>query len=132
MVDNDYAALDAFIASLRSVDGFAERVAQRGVGPVLAAARSLANAGQGPDGEAWAPLKGGGRALAGAASDMEATAAGDVISFRIRAPYYFHSSGTTRVPKRRVIPELGSELPKAYAAALAAAAEAEFRKTFPQ
>lgn len=69
-------------------------------------AKKFAKAGVDPaTGEAWAPLKRGGkRALANAADALKAKALGAVIQLSLAFPYLLHDRGDGHAPRRRILP----------------------------
>lgn len=117
-MDGD-AQLDAILERIRSLGGLAEEAARAAAPLVEAAAKRTAAAGTTPSGEAWAPKKDGGRALAHAADAVSASAAGPTITITLADPEAWHQRGVgTHTPKRQVIPEAGDDLPPQHAAAI--------------
>ncbi len=148
--------LAAFIAGVESLRTLNEDVAKAAEKPVADVVRASATKGTTPDGEAWAPLKDGGKALAGAAAAVVSSVKGTRITIAIGKPYVFHhwgaggssmtkaavrdrgkakraraSSGTSskfHAPQRQIIPDASDPIPATINAAIKAAAERIFRK----
>jgi hypothetical protein len=149
-------ALDAFIAGVESLATLNEEVAKAAETPVADVVRATAAKASTPDGEAWAPRSGGGKALAGAAAAITSSVRGNRITVSIGPPYVYHNwgsggSSTTKAakrarskataaraasgtrskfhaPKRQIIPDAAEPIPADINAAIKATAERVFRK----
>lgn len=124
------AALDRYLAKLGKLRSFRADMAKIAAPLVEAAARATAAAGTTPDGKAWEPKKGGGRALPNAAAAITARAVGSAILVILRGPYVLHHIGKGHAPKRQIIPAGGasSSLPPGIARALHTASAQAFRR----
>lgn len=72
---------------------FAEGAAKRAAPKVLAALKSTAAAGTAPDGTPWAPLKGGGKPLEGAAGAITLEVSGATLKAKIGEPWVYQDAG---------------------------------------
>jgi hypothetical protein len=128
-VDGDLA-LSKIVDRLRALGGLPEAVARRAVPGIQVAARATAAAGTTPEGQAWPAKKDGGRPLVHAADHVTARAVGAVVQIELTGvPENVHNAGSakgTKYPKRQIIPGKGDRIPPSVAAALHAAAAAEF------
>lgn len=113
--------LDRMIAELRAL-GAADlpaQLAKEAAPRVQEAIRATAAAGTTPEGQAWAPRKDGGRALADAAAHVTAKALGAIVRVTLAGPDVFHHFGKgSGEPRRRVIPDVGGQLPPSVAKAM--------------
>lgn len=99
------AALDRMIASARfAAKSFGSEGVKASRAQVESEIKATANAGTSPDGEAWAPRKDGGRAMAGAASHITVSVQGTSIVIALKGPDVFHHYGVRGEPRRNVIP----------------------------
>jgi hypothetical protein len=126
-VDGD-AALQGFIARIRRAGALPAEVAKEAAPVLEAEARASADAGVTPDGQAWPEKKGGGRALAEAASAIAGRAAGAAILLTLKGVYVLHSRGKGHAPRRQILPDGGAGLPANIAAALNKAAAKAFAR----
>ena len=113
--------LDGMLASLGRLKTADVRAAQLAAPAIAAAVQKTAAAGTSPSGKPWAPKKGGGRAMVGAAQHVTATATGNVVRVQLEGPDVFHHFAKGREPRRQVIPDPG-EMPAPVAAAVKEAA----------
>lgn len=111
------AQVDAWIASLRGLPR--ELRAQRFAEIALEDVKRTAAAGTSPTGVAWKPRKDGSRALENAASHLSAVVSGQRIHLVLKGPDAIHNYGTTKDPKRQVLP---TTLPATMAGKLVRAA----------
>ena len=80
-------------------------------------------AGETPEGVAWAPKKDGhGRPYAHAASRIKTTAYGNLVAMVLAGPEVYGNFGARGAPVRRMIPDAGAALPKSVDQALTKAA----------
>jgi hypothetical protein len=128
MSDGD-AALAEFIARVRRLGTLGADAAKIAAPYVLEAARETAAAGTTPSGEAWAPKKDGGRALVNAADALSVEAVGSVVVLTLTGPEVIHNRGTTKYPKRQILPAGGAGIPANIGKALARAAKEAFDRT---
>lgn len=100
-----HAELEAMIRKIRLIPELSRKTAPAAAESFDRELRAELAAGRSPDGEAWAPKKDGGRALANAGSNAITTAAiGTRILTKTRAHYWAHNRGTSKVPQRKIIP----------------------------
>lgn len=113
----DLAALDALITKLRTARSFLQRAAPVAAQAMLGALQATADAGTTPRGQSWpARAKDGGRALAKASAAITVRAVGTFLLARLAFPETIHNAGTTRIPRRQILPS--GEMPPAVAEAL--------------
>ena len=121
--------LDEMIADLRRLgDGWEPELARQASPLVEAALQRTAAAGQTPEGQAWAPRKAGGRAMAHAAAAITVKAYPTVLRAVLTGVEVFHhyGKGASEV-RRRVIPDVGT-IPDVVEAALRKGAELALSK----
>jgi len=111
-------ALNAMLEHLRGLKSLPEDIARAAAADLQEAARATAAAGKTPDGDPWQPKKDGGRALVHAAEHLVAKALGKTIVLTLKGVEVFHNFGTSRLPKRQILPDGGSGIPKNVSAAL--------------
>lgn len=120
--------LDAMLARLRGLGKSLPLEAARRAAPLVeAAVKKTAAAGTSPDGKPWPERKKGGRALEHAADHVTAKAVGSSVVVTLAGPDVIHNYGTTRLPKRQVLPDAGAGVPPTIAAALKRGAADAFR-----
>jgi hypothetical protein len=116
--------LDAMIDAVKRLGRSVPEIATEAAPLVEAVARASAAAGIAPEGgEAWAPTKEGGRAMANAASHITAKAYGPAIRVTLTGPDVFHHYSKKKAePARRVLPDGSAGLTPEMAKALEQAA----------
>jgi hypothetical protein len=129
-VDADPSVLDRLITQLEGFDKVGVAIAKDALPGVERVVRATADAGTTPDGQAWAPKKSGGKALANASSAISVVVSGlthAVITLVLRHPYVFHQRSQNRsvkkgLPRRAILPEAHKDLPSAIVDEVHAAA----------
>ena len=121
MAGDAIASVARLAASLRALQRLPSRLAMRASGKLQELLAAQLRAGVGPNGEAWAPLKDGGRALADAPKFLSVSSDGTSITMTIRSPLGFHNA------KRPMLPGDG-QIPGAWAGALEQLVAAELDK----
>ena len=103
-----FKSIDAMIEAIRATPA-AVRAAPKALVPVVQkVVRSAASAGQGLDGEQWAPrVKDGQRALQTIMQHVTVTAEGAMVWIRLRGGSVFAQFGTHREVKRPLLPSEG-------------------------
>lgn len=97
------AVIDGWISKLRAMPK--EVRAEKFVDVVREDLTKSIAAGTSPDGTPWPQRKEGGRALAGAAGALHVPASGNTVFAVVRGPEAIHNFGTTKDPKRQILPE---------------------------
>lgn len=115
------------IAALERLADLPEDAAKRAAPIVERVAKATADAGTTPDGQAWAPKKGGGRALERASDAISVNATGTVVRVTLSGVNVLHNYGTHRLPQREIIPSRRDDLPESYARAIEDAATLAFK-----
>lgn len=115
-------------ASIERLGQLPTQAAVKGAVAVLDVAKSEAAAGVSPTGQAWTPKKDGGRPLANAAAHLTARALGNIIQLTLKGVDVIHNFGTSRQPKRQIIPDAGAGIPAAFANAVEEAAIKAFHE----
>jgi hypothetical protein len=113
------------IATFRGLSAIDRRAAELAAPRLEDAIQRTASAGTTPEGEAWAPTKKGGRAMANAAAHVTAKAYGSTVRVKLDTVDVFHhfGRGASEV-RRRVIPDPGTRPRVVDEAVRAAMAEA--------
>lgn len=96
------AMVDRWIASLRALPRELRGEALASV--MEAEVKRTAAAGTTPDGSPWPARKDGGRALANASSQITTVVGERRVSLILSGPAAIHNYGTTKDPKRQVLP----------------------------
>ncbi len=106
------AALDAMIAKAKALGApnVGDRVAAAAAPLVDEAVKKTAAAGETPLGQAWVPKRGGGKALANAASAIGTRALRALVVVTLSGPTVWHHKGAGGKPRRQVIPD-GASVP---------------------
>lgn len=118
------ATVQRWARQLRTMPG-GEDLAKR-MAPIMDAdVKRTANAGTTPEGKAWKPRVDGSRALEGAADAIRTIASGPKVIMTVSGPEAIHNWGTSKDPKRQILP---TALPSTLAGKLARAALAAVRK----
>lgn len=135
-MSDGFEALDEMVETMRKLGAAPAEVAKLAAPLVDVEAKRTAAAGTSPTGTAWAAKKKGGRALANAATAVEARVVGDtVVQIRIvgndtgsQKAQSIQHYGTKRIPARPLIPQGGSDLPPGISRAFQKAASAFFQR----
>lgn len=117
----------AMVASIERLGNLPQEAALRGAPIIEAAAKAQASAGVTPTGETWQPTQKGGRPLANAAAHLAAKAVANIIVLTLKGVDVIHNYGTSRQPKRQILPDAGGGLPAAFAEAVIQAAVEAFK-----
>ena len=88
-----------------------------------AAVAKTLEAGQTPEGTAWAPKLSGGRAYKNAASRVSFGVDGDIVRLVLKGPEVWGHIGVRGRPVRQMLPDAGAELPKSVVRAIEAGAQ---------
>jgi len=115
------------VAAIARLGDLPTVAAVKGAPTVLDAAKAQASAGVTPDGSPWVPTKKGGRALVNAAAHLTAKALANVIQLTLKGVDVIHNYGTSRQPKRQIIPASG-DISAAFAQAVTDAAVKSFKE----
>lgn len=123
------AVLQEMIAAFQGLETFPAAIAREAAPDLEAALKATASAGSSPSGQAWAPTKKGGRAMAGAAKAITVKAVGNIVRVVLAGVEVFHHFGKGSSEVRRpVIPDAGGELPGVVRQVLERAAEKAFAR----
>jgi hypothetical protein len=101
-MSNGSAVVDKWIAALRSMKKEVRAEQLRDV--VEEDLRRTIAAGTTPDGVPWPQRKQGGRALQNAGGALTVGVAGSTIIARVTGPTAIHNFGTSKDPRRQVLP----------------------------
>lgn len=96
--------IDQWVASLRSLPEMVDASVPQIANFLLAEMQTAASAGRCVDGTVWPPKKDGGQPLVNAASAIKVFVSGRTIVFQISGHYVVHQFGTTRMPRRPILP----------------------------
>lgn len=113
-----FAQLDAMIAKMRALGTMTKDAAPDVAAAFEAELRGLLAGGQSPDGAPWQPTKAGTQPLKGAPGAVYVRAVGTVVLARLSGHHVFHHYGTSKDPRRRILPVRG--LPASLGAAIKA------------
>lgn len=83
---------EAIIATAQALTTLNADAAREAEPAVLEAMQATASAGTTPTGEAWAPRKGGGRALPGARAALTSRVRGNRVEVRLEDPKYLYNN----------------------------------------
>ncbi len=120
--------LTTWATQVRGLRAMALESARQAAPLIEVALRATASAGTTPDGVAWPAKKDGGRPLVNAAKAITAAPLGGTVVVTLQGVEVIHHYGTSRAPKRTIIPERGGGVPKVVAAAALAGSQLAFAK----
>ncbi len=118
--------LDDLVSTLKALGArdLGARIAKVAAPLLHAALLETLEAGETPEGLAWANKKRGGRAYVHAASHLsEAKATGDIVRVTLTGPEVFGHFGARGMPKRQMLPDAGGQIPQSVTDALTQAAK---------
>lgn len=102
-MSNGFAALQAQIARVKSLEGFAKDVAPDVAVALEVELQRQISAGVGPDGQPWKLTRDGAVPLRGAAKDLRAAAVGTTVIATLSGPEALHHKGRARGGVQRQI-----------------------------
>lgn len=124
--------LNAIVTQLRELGSkdFQDRIATRSADAIRMQLLKTLEAGQTPDGVAWAPRKkDGGRVYKNAAQRIEVKAYGDLVRGVLRGPEVYGHFGWNTTEPRPMIPDLGNGIPANIAKAITDSARKVLEET---
>lgn len=114
-------SLEAAIAALSRVPGAIDQVAEKAVPRIVDVIDRQFSSETDPDGHRWAdgPNYNGLIDTGAMLGSLSVTTNGGELVMTMDSPFEYHQNGTSRMPRRQILPE--GELPDAYRAAIEAA-----------
>lgn len=113
--------IEDIVADFRKLGTIDAEIAKRAAPRIEAIAKKTAAAGTDPSGNAWKQRKKDGtRPLEHAAERVHAEANGNIVTLVVDGPEYWHQKAApdASLPRRKVIPNVGDEIPVAIRAEL--------------
>ena len=121
-----FAELDQMIRKVRNIPGIVERAAPLAGQRADQALKQNLQAGIDPNGNAWKSTKEGKRPLKNAASSVELKVVRSILLWTIKGHHYHHNKGTSRLPKRQILPV--GDIPKSMSHAIKTALVEAFKR----